>query len=330
MLIKAAAIGGALAVLLFFGVGFIVVASMMDTAIATAAQPPLNTARIPPQYVQWIEEAGAECKAVSAPQIAAQLYQESHFDPNDVSDKGAMGIAQFMPGTWPPYFQHDAPGPVNPFNPDDAIMAMGRYDCAIAQQVAGVPGSLLSNMLAGYNAGVGNVLRYNGVPPFPETQQYVAAIEALVPEFEDTAPVPAGSFAATEIAAAEHWLGTPYVWGGGDFYGPTSVGGSVAGFDCSGLVLYAVYQASGGRIQLVHYADTQAREGTAVPPSQLAPGDVIGIQNEPQSNPGVYTHIVIYIGGGMVIQAPQPGQDVDEVPLSDFSMYVQTIRWFGP
>jgi cell wall-associated NlpC family hydrolase len=268
---------------------------------------------------------------VSGPQIAAQLYQESKFDPNARSAKNALGIAQFLQSTFDVYGRPDAPGPLSPFNPGDAIMAMGRYDCAIAQQVAGVPGSLLSNMLAGYDAGPDKVLLYNGVPPFPETEQYVAAIEALIPQFEASVPVPAGPFGEAEIAAAQKWLGTPYVWGGGNFFGPTTgLSGSLVGFDCSGLVLYAVYQASGGKIQLPHYADTQARMGKAVPPSQLQPGDVIGIQNEPQSSPGVYTHIVIYIGGGMVIQAPLPGENVDEVPLSDFSQYVQAIRWFGP
>jgi hypothetical protein len=242
-----------------------------------------------------------------------------------VSNAGAEGIAQFLPATFAVYGRPDASGPLSPFNPGDAIMAMGRYDCAIASAVGAVPGSLLSNMLAGYNAGVGAVLAYGGVPPFPQTQEYVADIEAMIPEFETGALMPSGPFAEVEITAAERYLGTPYVWGGGSINGPTSAGGSVAGFDCSGLVLYAVYQASGGKITLPHSSEEQATMGTAVPSSQLQPGDVIAIQTDP----GNFSHIVIYIGGGMVIQAPQPGQDVDEVPLSDFSQYVQTIRWFG-
>jgi cell wall-associated NlpC family hydrolase len=326
MLIKAAAIGGILAIPLFLLFGLIVVASAMGSAETTAAEPPLNTARVPPQYVQWVEEAGSECSAVSAAQIAAQIQQESGWRPDVVSSAGAEGIAQFLPATFAVYGQPDAPGPLSPFNPGDAIMAMGRYDCAIAKAVAGVPGSLLSNMLAGYNAGVNAVLEYDGVPPFAQTQQYVAAIEALIPEFEASTPVATGAFAETEIAAAERWLGTPYVFGGGDIDGPTTgLAGSVAGFDCSGLVLYAVYQASGGKITLPHSSEMMATMGTAVPPSQLQPGDVIAIQVDP----GDFSHIVIYIGGGMVIQAPQPGQNVDEIPLSDFNGLVQTIRWFG-
>ncbi|MGH3302161.1 MAG: NlpC/P60 family protein [Streptosporangiaceae bacterium] len=326
MLIKAAAIAAALAIALFFGLGLVVVASAMGTAETTAAQSPLNTAKIPPQYVKWVEEAGAECSAVSAPQIAAQIQQESDWNPHAVSNKGAEGIAQFRPGTWPEYGRPDAPGPLSPFNPGDAIMAMGRYDCAISRAVAGVPGRLLSNMLAGYNAGIQAVLDAGGVPPFPETQQYVADIEALIPQFEIGTPVVGGAFAETEIAAAAHYLGTPYVWGGGNIDGPTTgLPGSVAGFDCSGLVLYAVYQASGGKITLPHSSELMATMGTAVPRSQLQPGDVIAIQVDP----GDYSHTVIYIGGGMVIQAPQPGQNVDEVPLNDFNGLMQAIRWFG-
>ncbi|WP_425577319.1 NlpC/P60 family protein [Nocardioides endophyticus] len=51
-------------------------------------------------------------------------------------------------------------------------------------------------------------------------------------------------------------MGKPYVWGGGNFEGP--IGG---GFDCSGLVLYAAYQASGGRIRLPHCAGDHVRYG---------------------------------------------------------------------
>ena len=59
-------------------------------------------------------------------------------------------------------------------------------------------------------------------------------------------------FPGALIAAAASQLGKPYVWGGGNFNGPTG-----GGFDCSGLVLYAAYQASGGRIRLPHYTGDQ-------------------------------------------------------------------------
>jgi hypothetical protein len=336
--IKLAAIGAAAVLALFLLFGLIVISWATNTTGAAAtASAALNTSKVPAQYVAWIEEAGTECSAVSPPQIAAQLYQESRLNDegtnNDVvSPAGAEGIAQFMPGTWATYGQADAPGPVSPFNVGDAIMAMGRFDCALASMLAGVPGTPMSNMLAGYNAGPQAVLDADGVPPIAQTQQYVADIEALIPQF--SAPgisLDASGFAQAEINAAERWLGTPYVWGGGDPSGPTlgvpnSQNPGVPGFDCSGLVLYAVYQASGGKILLPHLANDQAAMGVAVPPSQLQPGDVIALQLD---GPGVYSHIVIYIGGGMVIQAPTFGQDVDEVPLSSFAGAPEAIRWFG-
>ena len=67
-------------------------------------------------------------------------------------------------------------------------------------------------------------------------------------------------FAGDFIKAAASQLGKPYVWGGGDFNGPTG-----GGFDCSGLVLYAAYQASGGRIRLPHYSGDQIRAGIGIP-----------------------------------------------------------------
>jgi cell wall-associated NlpC family hydrolase len=323
----AAAIAGA--------AGFLILAFLLlVTVLAGAAiqspagQPALNTAAVPAQYARWVEKAGAECPAVSAPQIAAQLQEESSWHPLDVNhSSGAEGIAQFLPGTWPSWGRADAPGPVSPFSPPDAIMAMGRYDCAIAAQVASVPGDPVANMLAGYNAGPHAVLQAGGIPPFAQTQGYVAIIERLIPRYElslAAGPAAGGAFARAEIAAAEHWLGTPYVWGGGGPSGPAG-----GGFDCSGLVIYAVYQASGHRIVLPHSSEIQATLGAAVRPADLQPGDVIAIQEDPGTNPGDYSHIVIYLGGGEVIQAPHTGANVDEIPLSDFSGLPQTIRRFG-
>jgi hypothetical protein len=304
----------------------LLVAVLAGAARHSASNPALRTASVPGGYVRWVEKAGAECSAVSPPQIAAQVQQESAWRSRAVSGARAEGFAQFLPGTWPAWGRADAPGPVSPFNGADAIMAMGRFDCAIAAQVASVPGNPLGNMLAGYNAGPEAVLRFNGVPPFAETQGYVAGIEQLIPRYELVAGPPAAgdAFARAEIAAAQHYLGTPYVWGGG---GPTGPAGG--GFDCSGLVLYAVYQASGRRILLPHSSEIQATMGTGVPRADLQPGDVIAIQDDPQADPGDYSHIVIYLGGGEVIQAPHTGADVDIIPLSDFSGQPQAIRRFG-
>jgi cell wall-associated NlpC family hydrolase len=329
----AAAAAGAVTALV---IAVVLLAAMVAGAVpqAIAAKPALNTAAVPAAYVSWVERAGAECAAVSPPQIAAQTQQESGWNKDAVSSADAQGLAQFLPRTWAVWGRADSPGPISPFNPGDALMAMGRYDCAIAVQVARVPGSQLANMLAGYNAGPQAVLQFGGVPPFAQTQQYVASIEQLIPRYElvlAAPPPPHSAFAAAEVIDAERWIGTPYVWGGGDQSGPTAglASSGPAGFDCSGLVLYAVAQASGGRILLPHSSEIQATLGAAVSPRDIQPGDVIAIQEEPQTHPGDFSHIVIYIGGGEVIQAPHTGANVDIVALTDFAGLPQAIRRYG-
>jgi cell wall-associated NlpC family hydrolase len=317
-------------------IAIVLLAAMVAGTIpqAMAARPALNTAAVPAAYVSWVERAGAECAAVSPPQIAAQTQQESGWNKHARSSADAQGLAQFLPRTWAVWGRADAPGPVSPFNPGDALMAMGRYDCAIAAQVAQVPGSPLADMLAGYNAGPQAVLQFGGVPPFAQTQQYVASIEQLIPRYElvlAAPPPPHSAFAAAEVLAAERWIGTPYVWGGGNPNGPTAglAGNGPAGFDCSGLVLYAVAQASGGRILLPHSSEIQATLGAAVPPADIRPGDVIAIQEDPVNHPGDFDHIVIYIGGGEVIQAPHTGANVDIVPLASISGLPLAIRRYA-
>ena len=60
-------------------------------------------------YLPWVNKAGSMCATISAPLIAAQIQQESGWNPNAVSPVGAQGIAQFMPGTWASY-KNDADG----------------------------------------------------------------------------------------------------------------------------------------------------------------------------------------------------------------------------
>ena len=60
----------------------------------------LRPGSVPAKYLGLIQAAGSRCTAAPAPIIAAQLKQESGFDPHAVSAAGAEGIAQFLPATW--------------------------------------------------------------------------------------------------------------------------------------------------------------------------------------------------------------------------------------
>jgi cell wall-associated NlpC family hydrolase len=114
------------------------------------------------------------------------------------------------------------------------------------------------------------------------------------------------------LRAAESRRGLPYVWGAA---GPVS-------FDCSGLVQWSFAQAG---VTMPRVAADQARTGAAVPVSQLEPGDLLFYHTDP-TDPGYISHVAIYLGNGWMIQAPQPGMDVEVVPASLGSQFAGAIR----
>ena len=106
---------------------------------------------------------------------------------------------------------------------------------------------------------------------------------------------------AAFLKAALSRVGMPYVWGAA---GPTA-------FDCSGLVQWSFAQAG---IAMPRVAADQARTGPAVPVGQLQPGDLLFYHFDPTA-PGYISHVAIYLGKGLMLQAPQPGQNVEVVPV---------------
>jgi soluble lytic murein transglycosylase-like protein len=123
---------------------------------------------VPERYTAPISGA-AQRWNVSATLLAAQLYQESKFNPFAVSPAGAQGIAQFMPGTARSYGLDD------PFDAERAIDAPAHLMRDLLRQFGAVPLAL-----AAYNAGSAAVSRCGCVPPIPETTAYVAAIVGLL------------------------------------------------------------------------------------------------------------------------------------------------------
>ena len=118
-------------------------------------------------------------------------------------------------------------------------------------------------------------------------------------------PAPA-SGVARAIAFARQQIGDPYVWGAA---GPSA-------WDCSGLTMGA-WRAGG--IYLPHYSVAQYSQSTPISRGSLRPGDLVfwGSSSSPSS---IY-HVALYVGNGMIIQAPRTGRDVEEV-----SMYY----WIAP
>lgn len=116
---------------------------------------------------------------VPAELLKAVCLAESGMNPNAVSPAGARGLMQLMPGTARELAVAD------PFDPADSIDGGARY---LARQLKAFDGEL-KLAIAAYNAGPQNVTRYGGVPPFPETQLYVAKVMALYQHFRYEMPV---------------------------------------------------------------------------------------------------------------------------------------------
>jgi cell wall-associated NlpC family hydrolase len=337
-------VGGALGSVLAVVMGVVVLGGGN-----AAAAPGLRVDHVPAPYREWVLKAGGLCPETVGPAtIAAQIEAESNWDPNARSGKEALGIAQFTAETWKDYGHdedgnHDGPF-VNrdlgsPFDPPDAIMAQGRYMCALADIVRGylkdglVHGEVLDLALAAYNAGPGGVRNAGGIPHNGETEVYVDRIRRLMSKYAAAAAPSGGTLGGRIVAAGATQLGKPYVWGGGNFIGPTG-----GGFDCSGLVMYALYQASGGNIALAqHLADWQVTQGApvtgpapgaAIDLALLQPGDIIGFADASGAR---YHHIGIYAGSGQLLHAPETGDVVKIAPLASsyWAHQIWNVRRFG-
>lgn len=189
-------------------------------------------------------------------------------------------------------------------------------------------GSSTNEVIAAFAQGLNSVLAADSAASQPETgtsdlSQVVPSVgtfESITNEIQSAlAPSANSSAVETVIARAEAMIGTPYVWGGGDASGPTVGvnGGSTSGFDCSGLVLYAF---AGVGISLPHYTGYQYQRGTPVAPSEAQRGDLLFW------GPGGSQHVAIYLGDGMMIEAPQAGQNVQIAPVRWAGMSANAVR----
>lgn len=116
--------------------------------------------------------------------LRAIAHAESAYDATAVSVKGAQGVMQLMPDVISDY------GVKNPFSAKESIMAGARLLKTLETQYEGD----LNLAAAAYNAGVGAVAQYKGIPPYIETQEYVAKVQTLHARYRKAmglAPLPA-------------------------------------------------------------------------------------------------------------------------------------------
>lgn len=118
--------------------------------------------------LDWIIFHAGEREGVDPRFIHAVIQQESKYDPKALSPVGARGLMQLMPGTAKRFDCYDTK--------DEAcnVEAGTKYLAWLLKRFNGD----VKLALAGYNAGEGAVDKYQGVPPYPETQNYVNKIVA--------------------------------------------------------------------------------------------------------------------------------------------------------
>ncbi len=125
-------------------------------------------AMVPPEQIQRLVGANAAQFGVDPALIKAIIANESGFNANATSNVGAQGLMQLMPGT------ANGLGVTNAYDPAQNVWGGTKYIKGLLDRFSGDP----RLAVAAYNAGPGAVEKYNGVPPYAETQNYVQNVLA--------------------------------------------------------------------------------------------------------------------------------------------------------
>jgi hypothetical protein len=163
----------------------VVEALLLLVGCGGGAQTPEQTVKVPAAYKSYFTVAARRCPGVLTPVgMAAMAYVESRFEPDVVSGNGAEGLMQILPSVFSKYgVDANGDGKRDVFSPADAIATSAVYSCVLAREVRAIPGDQLALRLAAYNAGIGAVRKYQGVPPFAETRDYVDQVRLWTVRF---------------------------------------------------------------------------------------------------------------------------------------------------
>jgi soluble lytic murein transglycosylase-like protein len=147
--------------------------SAIPTTVANSATPAdASAVGGGAAYAPMIEQAAARY-GIDPSLLYGLIEQESGFHPAASSSAGALGLTQLMPST------AASLGVSEPLDPAQSIEGGARYLSELLHRFAGNT----TDALAAYNAGPGAVEQYGGVPPYPETQQYVAKVLGYAASF---------------------------------------------------------------------------------------------------------------------------------------------------
>ncbi|NBD95356.1 MAG: transglycosylase SLT domain-containing protein [Gammaproteobacteria bacterium] len=120
--------------------------------------------------------AASEIFGIDDALVRAIMHAESWFEPEAVSRSGAQGLMQLMPATQRRF------GVANPFDPLDNITAGVAYLAWLHEEFGGD----LDRVIAAYNAGENAVHRHGGIPPYPETREYVRRVNILYRRYDSS------------------------------------------------------------------------------------------------------------------------------------------------
>ncbi|WP_270451680.1 transglycosylase SLT domain-containing protein [Kocuria marina] len=314
------------------------------TATAVGTNEKGNVVSVPNGWGPLVDAAASQAE-LPASLVAAQLAQESGWNPDTTSPVGAQGLAQFMPATWATYGNGG-----DPFDPEDAIAAMGRYMAALKKEIQPIagdnPDELVRLTLAAYNAGPGAVQEHRGVPPYPETQQYVEKIldgaqstfsaDCKAPtgarawdggpgDGEWTTPLPGGVFTSgyggRALAGVPGWanqhegvdIATPGAGNssGGVVVAPTGL--RITGFNATDGCVIA---KENGLDPDFGFAFCHLHSWDVAKGQKLKRGDIIGVEgNRGRFGMATHLHLEIYKPDAPDLVFPYQGHNLDPQPI---------------
>ena len=259
---------------------------------------------MPLQYLNLYQAAAATCPGLPWSVLAAiGNFETDHGRSNapgvhsGANFAGAKGPMQFLSGTFAIYDHPTPPGgvePATPYDPTDAIYAAAHNLCANG----GNDATTLASAVFAYNHADWYV---------NEVLSLAAAYDSVLPSVTSPAGTPV-RFALSRIAE-------PYLFAG---IGPGS-------YDCSGLVL-AAYRAAWVNLPRVSQDQFYARPRLAAN-APLRPGDLVGF-----GSPSDVSHIGIYIGSGLMIDAPHTGASIriENFHWNDYVGATRPLQWTPP
>ena len=257
-----------------------------------------------PKSIQTLIRRYAGQYKVDPNLVAAVMKQESGFKRTAKSPAGAMGLMQLMPGT------ARSLGVRDPYDAAQNIKGGVKY---LAELIKTFRGDL-TKVIAAYNAGPNAVRKAGGIPNNKETRAYVPAVMRNLGISGGSTSKTGKTSTAKAVASfgnplvtqmienAKKLVGRYYKWGGGHASNSHRTDLNKALVDCSGLINTALGHVLRRNVNRVAKDWTKGKgiKGMSVKEALNTPGAFLGTNG----------HVVMSIGGGRVIEAPQRGKKV--------------------